>query len=93
MKATKESIALRKSLNENKKKNEYNRESNSAEDQDICAEEFYGDSGSFSRECNKSHEIDHNKVVKGPCLFEYLKTNSCPHKNRCRFIHKLPNVS
>ena len=75
------------------KKNAARRKDNSdnTDSREICPTEFYGGANTCkSRECNLKHKLDHRRISKGPCCYEFFKKGSCPHKSNCRFTHELP---
>ena len=58
--------------------------------QQPCAEEFYSQRCTI-RGCNDKHQLDHHRIRRGPCLFEFYKIKSCPHgDSKCRFSHEIP---
>ena len=61
------------------------------ETKEICPTEFYGGVNACqSKCCNRKHKLDHKRISKGPCCYEFFKKGSCPHKSSCRFTHELP---
>ena len=54
-----------------------------------CPTAFYGKRCTLSQ-CHLRHNLDKQRLRRGPCLYEFHKKNSCPHDLRCRFTHDLP---
>ena len=58
---------------------------------EVCPNEFYGGkSGCQISGCPLKHDLDRNRISKGPCCYEYFKKDSCPYGANCRFTHELP---
>ncbi len=66
--------------------------SNTALD-DVCINEFYGGSKSscIADQCPAIHNLDHRKISKGICFYEFFDVGSCPYsRGKCRFTHEIP---
>lgn len=71
------------------KKNRTTQRNQTSNNTPPCPTAFYGKRCTLSQ-CHLRHNLDKQRLRRGPCLYEFHKKNSCPHDVRCRFTHDLP---
>ena len=56
-----------------------------------CTTEYYGGHNACkSRKCDLDHNLNHDRIYRGPCFYEFYKEKSCPYGTKCNFTHKFP---